>query len=52
MKYYEINETEAKQAREMWSFRDYKKRRRNKRQLTDNAKFALQRVIEELKRSA
>lgn len=25
MKYYEIDETAAKQAREMWSFRDYKK---------------------------
>ena len=23
MKYYEINETAAKQAREMWSFREY-----------------------------
>lgn len=25
MKYYEINETAARQAREMWSFRDYEK---------------------------
>jgi hypothetical protein len=25
MKYYEINETAARQAREMWSFRDYQK---------------------------
>ena len=25
MKYYEINETAARQARECWSFRDYEK---------------------------
>lgn len=104
MKYYEINETAARQARECWSFRDYEKGEETateqtnetyntdlfevienadimrlqlkfdgkpdadtrtvlkqnvfrwspsngvwQRQLTDNAKFALQRVIEELK---